>query len=381
MSCRSRLCMFLVHAFLLFVMSASVFADQPNRVIASCDEQQQVIYGPNYHGLNYFPDEPVCLLSKVPFRCFIVSGNATVLMQGQTPEAAKPLRSVLVPGGTNDFDNGYAGITSVYSAGKAKALCGFYHAEDHVGMPKVSYNSDVHGAYWSIGLAVSRDNGNTFTKVGQIIRSSVSKQNVTKEHQGVGDVCVIPEASNTWLYAYYTDLSRRKEDQRATIAMARCRTTQAARRDSWFKYFNGDFKQRGLGGNESAVVTPPEDFPSEVFAPHVTYLPIWKKYIMVCNVLAFADFDRRVAEKSGIYFCHSEDGINWSKLEPLVVGLPIPLQDKEYIAHPSLFVENATDTKSSGYLLYCYSPRWGRPEDNRVPHHLARRAITFTLNR
>src|SRR5437588_12568884 len=99
----------------------------------------------------------------------MVVGNATVLLQGRTPESAVPVGKVLGPGDKSAFDNGYAGICSTYFDRKTRKLLGFYHAEDHVGMPRVSYNTDVHGAYWSVGLAVSRDNGANFQKAGQVL--------------------------------------------------------------------------------------------------------------------------------------------------------------------------------------------------------------------
>lgn len=234
-------------------------------------------------------------------------------------------------------------------------------------------------AYWSIGLAVSKDNGATVVKAGRILQSSVAKKDVTKEHQGIGDVCVIPDATNTYFYAYYTDLTRRKNDEKARIGMARCRIADGAKPGTWYKYHDGEFKEKGLGGNESAVVDPPAAFPSEVGAPHVTYLPEWKKYVMVCNVGAYADFEKKKAEKGGIFFCVSDDGIKWSNPKVLVIGLPVPYRDKEYIAHPSLHLESVNRTKASGFLMYCYSPRWGTAAP-RKPHHLARRSITLTLS-
>src|SRR4029077_13751660 len=107
----------------------------------------------------------------------------------------------------------------------------------------------------------------------QILRSSIPKKKVSHEVQGIGDVCVIAIADKTHLYAYYTDLTRRQSDQRAKIGMARCRIGETTKPNSWFKFHNGDFKEKGLGGDESAVVSPPSGFPCEVIAPHVTYLP------------------------------------------------------------------------------------------------------------
>ncbi len=82
----------------------------------------------------------------------MVAGNSTILMEGDKPETAILVGTVLTPGPKTSFDNGYAGITSTYNDKRAQKLLGFYHAEDHVGMPKTQDNPDIQGAYWSVGL-------------------------------------------------------------------------------------------------------------------------------------------------------------------------------------------------------------------------------------
>lgn len=369
-----RLCFVLLAILLLLVSPA--FADKTVKAVVG---RHRVVFPAGYRGLNYFPDEPIAILSKNPFRCLMVAGDSTYLMQGQKPESAVPVGKVLVPGPGSSFDNGYAGITSVYYNQKTRQLLGLYHAEDHVGLPKVPYNPDIQGAYWSIGLVVSKDNGNSFQKIGQVLTSKVTKRQMKREMQGIGDVCMIADASSTYLFAYYTDLTRRKEDLTARIGLARCRIADGGKPGKWFKYQDGEFKEKGLGGNESAVVNPPASFPSEVINPRVTYLPQWKKYLMVCCVVAGGENGQKKAEKGGIYFCQSDDGIKWTEPKVLVIGQPIPYQDSEYISHPNLIFEKVTSNKAEGWLLYCYSSRWGT-QAPREPHHLARRPITLTLN-
>jgi hypothetical protein len=216
-------------------------------------------------------------------------------------------------------------------------------------------------------------------KGGQILRASITKKDVTKEHPGIGDVCVIPDASNTYFYGDDTDRTRRTSDQVARIALARSRIADGGRPGTWFKFHDGDFQEKGLGGTESPVVNPPSAFPSEVIEPSVVDVPPWKKYLMACVVVADKDFDNQKADQGGIAFCFSDHGRKWSEPKVLIVGLPVPLQDREYVAHPTLDLDNVTAQKADGFLLDCYSPRWGRPEDKRVPHHLARRSLTVTF--
>ena len=370
-----------VHALLscwtcLLMVAFANAADPIKAIVGS----HSVILPAGYHGLNYFPDEQISLLGKNPYRFLMVVGNSTVLLEGETSESVIPIKTVLAPGSKSDFDNGYAGITSICSDSKSQTLLGFYHAEDHVDMPKVPYNLEIQGAYWSIGLAVSNDNGNTFAKGGQILRSSVIKKDVTKEHQGIGDVHVITDASSRYFYAYYTDLTRRKNDLAARIGLARCPIEEGGKPGKWLKYHEGEFKENGLGGLESAVVNPPNAFPSEVIAPHVTYIPQWKKYLMVCNVVAYRDVETQNAQKGGIFYCHSDDGLKWTEPKVLIVGLPIPFQNREYVAHPTLVLETINPKKATGSLLYCYSRSWGTQAPSE-PHHLAFRPITLTFHK
>jgi hypothetical protein len=339
---------------------------------------QKIVYPAGYHGLNYFPDEPISIINERPFQFLMTAGNSTYLMQGRSLDNAVPVKRVLVPGEKSEFDNGYCGITSTIYDKKSKRLLAFYHAEDHVGMPKVEYNKDIQGAYWSIGLAVLNDGSHTFTKAGQILSPSVKKADVTHDHQGIGDVCVIADSTNTYLYAYFSDLTRKKRDKPTKIGMARCRIEDGGMPGRWHKFNNGDFTEKGLGGMESPVVFPPTAFPCGVFAPHVTYIKDLQKYVMVCNVMAHSDHEKRRAEKGGIYFCYSDDGIKWSEPESLVTGHPVPYQEREYVAHPHLVISRTKENEASGWLLHCYTPRWGTKPPNQ-PHHLAKRLITISL--
>ncbi len=341
---------------------------------------RQIVFPAGYRGLNYFPDEPISVIKKNPFQYLMVAGNSTYLMQGSTLDNAIPIKKVLVPGTKTEFDNGYTGITSTVYDNKGKRLLAFYHAEDHVGMPKVSYNKDIQGAYWSIGMAVLNADSNVFMKSGQILIPSVKKPDVTHDHQGIGDVCVITDSSNTYLYAYFTDLTRKQGSKPAKIGMARSKIAAGGRPGSWYKFHNGGFTEKGRGGMESPVVFPPASFPCDVYAPHVTYIRELNKYVMVCNVMVYSDQEKQLAEKGGIYFCFSDDGINWTEPKSLVTGHPVPYQGRKYVGHPHLLITRATANQASGCLLYAYTPRWGTRAPNQ-PHHLAKRPITITLDK
>lgn len=324
-------------------------------------------------GLQYFPDEPISILSRRPAAYLVVSGTKTVLLQGNTFETARVVRDVLLPGQPTEFDANYAGITSVVFD-KNKTILAMYHAEDHVG-GKVSY-TQVNRAYWSVGLAAAKAGDPVFSKLGQVLSASVKKENMkpSEDHQGIGDATWIEDASGMHYFAYFTDLTRKPTHPYACIGMARCSIDSGGKPGSWKKYYNGRFEEPGLGGLESPVVKPPSAFPSDVFAPHVTYLPTAKKYVMTCNVMAYSDHEKQVASLGGIYYALSDDGIVWEEPQKLVVGHPVPYVGRIYLAHPRLLIESEEKNRASGWLLYCYSENWG-VEAPHKPHYLCRRKV------
>jgi len=370
-------------AFLLTLIGYGVVlcgcAANADELIRTTVGEQQIVFPAGYHGLKAFPDEPIAILNTKPFRYLMVAAEGTYLMEGESLGTAVPVSKVFAPGPKNSFDSAYAGITSVYRDPRSQQLLGLYHAEDHEGMPQTAHNPEIHGAYWSIGLAVSKDQGRSFQRIGQVLASSTPKQQATWDVQGVGDVCMVTEPTGTYLFAYFTDLTRRKEDPSAHIGLARCRIADGGSPGTWWKYHQGKFGEKGIGGDSTAIVPSP-GFPGDIINPHVTYLPGWKQYLMVCNVVAYGDNGKEKVDRSGTYFCYSEDGITWSVPQSLVLSQPIPYSNIEYASHPSLYLERFSPHEVQGWLLYCYSPRWGFQAPCES-HHLARRRITFTLPR
>jgi hypothetical protein len=310
-----------------------------------------------YQGLCIYPDQPICILDESPFRFLMVVNACTVLMEGITLESAGKTRSVLQPGGNGEFDNGYAGISSIYKDEKSQRLLGFYHAEDREGMGNLSDCPEVNAAYWSIGLAISKDNGRSFQKSGKILCASIEKDVTRRQHQGIGDVSVIPDKTSGYLYAYYTDLTPHTNNLPARIGMACCQIGNGATAETWCKYFDRDFNEPGLRGNESGVVTWPFDDVGDVFAPHITYVSIWRKYLMVCNLFAQSDHRNKMATTSGIYLYCSDDGIKWTYVKCLVTGLTNPIENMPYISHPGLYIDDVTANQARGSLHYSYCER------------------------
>lgn len=336
--------------------------------------------------LTYFPDEPPAFISAPnvqPCRFLLVALDQTLLMQGDTLETARLLHPVLAPSRNGGFDNDYAGISSVYSDPTSGMFLGFYHAETAHKTALVSNKKgeEKPARYWSIGLATSDDGENAFTRVDQILRPSIPIGIETHANQGIGDVCVIENANKDFLYAYYTDITRRSASYPAGIALARCKTMEATDPRSWRKLSDAEkeeFNGAALCGIETRVLVRDR---CDVSQPHVTYLDEWPSYLMVCCVLADTDFDPRTSNQSGIYLYHSADGISWKEVKRLFPAFPIPLNGVEYTAHPSLYLPTHTRTTAQGWLLYCYSKCWGeKPNDpDGGPHYMCGRTIKLTF--
>ena len=293
-------------------------------------------------------------------------------MEGSTLETARPIGKVLEPGSGNVFDNGYAGISSIYRW-KGKLLA-FYHAEDHVAMQRIEYNTDIPGFYGSVGLAVSID-GRTFRKVGQILSANLKKGESKESSQGLGDVCVCPDHTKTYLYAYFTDWTR-YNNRPVLICMARCKISDGGMPGKWYKYFQNGFGEGGLGGKDSPIMEPPKGIRGDTWAPHVTYSKTLKKYLMFFTVTGYSDQNEEKPSQTGVYFSCSDDGIKWCNPSVVFLMHCIPYKGREIVMHPGFYPRIESTNKVFGWLIYGYSARFGGPP--MEPHHLARRPITIT---
>jgi len=339
--------------------------------------EQQTFLGTGAHGLHYFPDAHLTFLDTEPlYRVFLVAGVRTWLMEGRDMRSLAPVGDVLRPGEAGTFDNGYTGIFGAYEHAKSGELLALYHAEDHENMPRLP--SGVPGFYACIGLAVSRDRGVTSEKLGPALTGSKPKDVSGRGDQGVGEGSLLVDATNTYLYCYYTDHSR-VEGRGVQICVARSPISSRGRRGTWQKYYERAFSEPGLGGRDTPVLSA-QHMQADVVFPHVTYVPQLGKYLVVFCIVAYADLKTLQPETSGIYLATSADGVHWSEPTLMLPALTIPRRDHECAWHPTLAVESVAQGSLKGWLYYAYSERWGG-RDPRKPHYLVGRPITITSDR
>lgn len=350
-----------------------------NRPVSSPKAPKIKIGEPKIHlrpteQLRYFPDEVVNVLGNDPLTALIVAGKSTWYCVGSNIESLKPVSEVLAPGGAGSFDNGYTGIGGVIQDNQDR-LFAFYHAEDHEGMPKIDYN-DVHGFYASVGMAVSNDGGRSFNKVGQVLTSNRQKDPGGPSAQGVGDVSVCESGDGKHVLAYFSDWTDMKE-RGTQISHARIAKSALDEGDSWEKWHDNKYGEKGIGGKSTPVLTWRKDG-GDAHAPQVQYVPALHAYVMVYCVLVYKDFEKGKPTRSGIYISFSDDGIQWSRQELVYKAMTVPIPGKEIAIHPTFIISESKGKRVSGLVVCGFSPSWGH-DDAHPPHHLAGVPVVLTI--
>lgn len=307
--------------------------------------------------LKHFPDEALTFLNESHDRFLMVAGNRTVLIQENLFHDPTAYSEVFGPKkGTELFDNGYAGITSIYRIPNTNRILGFYHAEDWHDRPK---RGDIHLGIWSIGMAVSENDCHSFDHRQLLMTSSIARNGATdKDHQGIGDVHVIENYEQNKLYAYFTDLTDRtnlRDFGPATISLATCLVADVEKPDSWRKHPD----QAAKGGVEISIHSAGGAL-FDFIAPFV--LKIFNRYLMVFSQIDSVSQNDGNVGKSGIYYSESENGIdNWSEPVNLVSSFPIPTEGKPYKGHPSVFIpkEGLGKYECNGWLMFGYAEAYG----------------------
>ena len=373
----------------LFLLAASVaWADPPSakqtpggstaptgRIVASLGEREVILESGQY-GLKYFPDECLAFVQTTPpIRVLMAASVSTSLLEGRDMKSLVPLGQVLKPGKPGSFDNGYAGISGVARDPGTGELLAFYHAEDHEGMQPIP--GGIPGFYCCIGLAASKNNGASFRKLGPVITGSLAKDVKGRSDQGCGDLCVVADAQNRYLYVYYTDHSR-IDNRGVQICVARCAMEDAARTDRWRKYYHEGFEEPGLGGKDTPVISAQPMWADAIF-PQATFVKQLHSYVMVFNITVYREFSQETKpEQSGMYIASSHDGIHWSKPTQLIRIRSIATIGKEVGWHPTLLLSAVEGGSAKGWLYYSYSESWGHKAQQK-PHYLVGQPITFSI--
>jgi hypothetical protein len=350
------------------------------RVVATLGPRE-VLLKSGQQGLKYFPDGCLAFVQTAPtYRVLLAATISSYLLEGADMQHLVSRGEVLRRGQAGSFDNGYAGICGVARDPQSRDLLAIYHAEDQEGMPPIP--GGIPGFYCSLGMAVSKDDGRSFEKLGPVITSSQPKRAGGRADQGCGEACLTGGATKEpLLWAYYTDHSR-LDGHGVQICLARCRSTDRGRPHTWKKFYQGAFDEPGLGGRETPVMSA-QALPGDAINPQVSYVGELASYVMVFNIVAYQDLAKAAKpaakpELSGIYIACSPDGIRWSKPTQLLAIGSLPIMDQPMGGHPALLVTSADRHEARGWLYYAYSDRWGHKAPC-TPHYLVGQPIRFSI--
>lgn len=331
--------------------------------------------------LHYMPDIGVGVIDNEPgkLRLVFAAGWDSYVVEGTDIKHLTKARKVLWPTGkATDFDNGDTGISQVIRAGGR--LFAIYHAEDHHGMPKMQ-NGDP-GFYAGVGLVESEDNGQTWIRRGQIIKSFKPKEWMAyPDHsvRGAGLPGAVNDPTGRYAFVFYTDMSL-QENRGAQICMARADLNEGPPLPGrWKKYYKGEFSEPGISGNETPVLSVLAMDEASAQYPHVTWSEYLKKYVMVFNV---NNWKEAVGGKppviSGIYWATSADAIHWSEPVKLLADYAYQMNGKSMSTEPTVIFDDREGRM--GWLVYEYSPKWvggGADQiiEGGVPHFMVGRRV------
>ncbi len=218
-------------------------------------------------------------------------------------------RAEITPSSAGDpngytFDQDYAGggpVLAVTSAAGAAGILHIYHGEAHGG----TCSTSGHCTYASLGMAISKDGGTTFSKLGEVVQPFVTRSSILGTNQNLdvgGGTLVVADGNgqhiadlatadplNTYLYVFYSDRDPSAAagsacNQTPCLAVARALLATvvadafsgntAAFPTLFQKFYKGAFTEPGTSGDPnaainsghySAVIAAPGSFPSVLY--------------------------------------------------------------------------------------------------------------------
>jgi len=256
-------------------------------------------------------------------------GNLENMRPDPVDENGIPLPPISPNRSSDDFDKNYAGGGPVYFDNEKSQLIHIYHAEYYWN------DSNSMNFYSSLGFAKSNDLGKNFTKLGEIIRPRIPRENGEQVDISSGSII----KNGDYFYLYFSD-----KDYNHYIALARAKVSdvlnlaEMGQVANWKKYYNGTFNEPGLGGNSTPLFEVESD--SWCVFPSVSYSKYLEKYVMVYMV-RLNTFELRL----------SDDGVIWG--EPTLL---LRAHGEEAIVYPTIIgiVENQNQLGPEFWVYYTH---------------------------
>jgi hypothetical protein len=222
----------------------------------------------------------------------------------------------------NDFDRDYAGGGPVYTLRRDGSLSGQYDRREPI---ILVYHGEYHwygyglGQLGGTGLAISKDGGRTFTKLGTILLPLITKGECRDAHRNAyadgslveGDENGEPidfqskdrrGQSEVYWYSIFSDpqsfthrwgfgIARVKRDD-ALAAIGQNRSPE------FHKYLDGKWTEPGIGGQSSPVVFEQDHY---MATPQVHYSPYLKKFVLIYQ-----------QDQNSVWLRTASNLLNWS---------------------------------------------------------------------
>ncbi len=241
-------------------------------------------------------------------------------------------------------------ISNVYLDPNTGHILAFLHLE-HI------YTWPGYPAYHRTGLSISKDGGRTFQWCGYIISPELSYETWINHWYPEKRSCNMGLANyilkDGYFYLYYTDYFDRADplDQNADrgLAVARARIVDVITHaedttvTEWEKFHEGEWKEKGLGGE----FTPLNIEPHDTMHGDAAYNSCLDRYVLVtCR-----------HSDSGIVISFSTDGITWSDWQLVQKSNRKP----NYIS----IVSTGDDNEVVGQSFWIYY-RWMRDDNSHT---------------
>ena len=287
--------------------------------------------------------------------------------------------AVIKPGGDPNgytFDHDYAAggpVLTVTSASGASGILHVYHGESHGG----TCSGLGQCFYSSLGMALSKDGGATFSKLGEILQPWVPRSLVLNANQNLdvgGGTLLIADGNgqhiaslaaadpaNTFLYVFFSDFDPSAPapcNQDACLAVARAPLATvvadafagntAAFPALFKKLYKGAFTEPGTSGDANAAANSGHYTPVIAASgsfPSVLYDASTQRYL-----IAYTTNNNAIAMQ------HGASLLSWSG--PIASGA-ITASGKS-ILYPTLIGEGTDPTTGNGnpWLIYISGTNW-----------------------
>ena len=274
-------------------------------------------------------------------------------------------------GFTGPYDRDYlgGGPSIKIKDGQTEIILLIYHAEFQYGSPRKGLANLFFG---TLGLAVSKDGGQTFQKLGQIIQPHSSRRRWINTSQGkalsVGNGPFIlgderyqpvssrdPDPDRTYIYVYYIDQQQGVcgSQQCLAVARARLRDVLKAVNDPdmsavpylFRKYYKGAFDE------PAATADPNNNIPSgrytavldKAFSPSIIYEPVSHRALLAYQV----------PNEHTIAFRLSSSLVKWRTAPPLTLLNEVP--GSHWVRYPSL-IQTGSENDPQLWIFYTHDP-------------------------